>query len=232
MAGLLVSVRNAKEAMAALAGGADLIDVKEPLAGSLGAATPKTWQEIGEVVGGEKPLSAAMGELHDWDGSLPNTPYRYVKWGLSKLRGVALREKLTPAFHLAEEAGLTPVAVAYADYEKAGCPRPLEVLELAAGMGATVLLIDSFTKDGKGLLDYCDLESLAMLRYRSAGMGIALALAGGIGLTNIKTLLPIGPDWFAVRGAACLGQRTGEIQTDLVAELLRHLNPPGSTIEG
>ena len=71
-----------------------------------------------------------------------------------------------------------------------------------------------------------------MLRYRSAGMGIALALAGGIGLTNIKTLLPIGPDWFAVRGAACLGQRTGEIQTDLVAELLRHLNPPGSTIEG
>lgn len=74
MAGLLVSVRNAKEAMAALVGGADLIDVKEPLAGSLGAATPKTWQEIGEVVGGEKPLSAALGELHDWDGSLPNTP--------------------------------------------------------------------------------------------------------------------------------------------------------------
>jgi uncharacterized protein (UPF0264 family) len=38
MTGLLVSVRDAAEAADALAGGADLIDVKEPNAGSLGAA--------------------------------------------------------------------------------------------------------------------------------------------------------------------------------------------------
>ncbi len=232
MAGLLVSVRNTKEAKAALLGGADLIDVKEPLLGSLGAATPKTWQEIGETVAGKKPLSAALGELVDWDGSLPKEPYCYVKWGLSNLRGFALREKLAPAFHLALEVGLAPVAVAYADFEKASCPRPLEVLELAAGMGATVLLMDTFTKEGKGLLDYCDLETLANLRHRSAGMGIALALAGGIDLSNIESLLPIGPDWIAVRGAACLGPRTGEIQQDLVAGLVRYLNPPGPTNEG
>ena len=36
MTKLLVSVRDAAEAIDALAGGADLIDVKEPLAGSLG----------------------------------------------------------------------------------------------------------------------------------------------------------------------------------------------------
>ena len=35
--GLLVSVRNAAEATEALAGGASIIDVKEPLAGPLGA---------------------------------------------------------------------------------------------------------------------------------------------------------------------------------------------------
>ncbi len=231
LAGLLVSVRNAKEARAALAGGANLIDVKEPSAGSLGAASPQTWQEIGKVVGERLPLSAALGELDQWDGSLPKKPFRYVKWGLSNLRGIALRQKLAPAIHDAKVAGMIPVAVAYADFDQANCPRPLEVLELASGMGVAVLLMDTFTKDGKSLLDYYDLESLAMLRYRSAGMGIALALAGSLNLSHFETILPIRPDWIAVRGAVCLGQRTGEIQQDLVAELVKHLNPPGPTTE-
>src|SRR4051812_47948913 len=38
---LLVSVRSAKEVEAALAGGADIIDAKEPSRGSLGAVSPK-----------------------------------------------------------------------------------------------------------------------------------------------------------------------------------------------
>ena len=40
--GLLVSVRSAAEALSALAGGADVIDVKEPNRGSLGAADDET----------------------------------------------------------------------------------------------------------------------------------------------------------------------------------------------
>ena len=38
MSGLLVSVRNVEEALAALEGGASLIDVKEPSRGPLGRA--------------------------------------------------------------------------------------------------------------------------------------------------------------------------------------------------
>jgi uncharacterized protein (UPF0264 family) len=46
MSGLLVSVRNVEEAEAALAGGADLIDIKEPLHGSLGAASAEVCEAI------------------------------------------------------------------------------------------------------------------------------------------------------------------------------------------
>ena len=63
MTGLLVSVRSAAEARAALLGGADLIDVKEPLRGSLGAADADRLREISEVVSGQLTLSAAWGEL-------------------------------------------------------------------------------------------------------------------------------------------------------------------------
>src|SRR6476620_4190786 len=69
--GLLVSVRSAVEALAALAGGADVIDVKEPSQGSLGAADDNTISAVVRAVAGRAPVSAALGELVDLIGS-PN----------------------------------------------------------------------------------------------------------------------------------------------------------------
>jgi uncharacterized protein (UPF0264 family) len=63
MTKLLVSVRSAAEAAGALEGGADLIDVKEPSRGSLGAADPRVWSEVMAVAGPKCPLSTALGEL-------------------------------------------------------------------------------------------------------------------------------------------------------------------------
>ncbi len=87
MTQLLVSVRSAAEAEAALAGGAHVIDVKEPSRGSLGRADDATIDEVVRVVAGRRPVSAALGELHDfgeWPECLPQL--QFVKWGLSKFR--------------------------------------------------------------------------------------------------------------------------------------------------
>ena len=51
--GLLVSVRSADEADAALAGGADLIDCKEPARGPLGVAEPEVVAAILDRVAGQ-----------------------------------------------------------------------------------------------------------------------------------------------------------------------------------
>jgi len=76
---LLVSVRDAAEARAALVGGADLIDVKEPSRGSLGRAEADTIAAVAHAVGGRTPVSAALGELRDWaDEPLPEYG-RYLK---------------------------------------------------------------------------------------------------------------------------------------------------------
>ncbi len=63
--GLLVSVRDAAEAAASLAGGADLIDVKEPARGPLGRADAATIAAVVQAVGGRVPVSAALGELRE-----------------------------------------------------------------------------------------------------------------------------------------------------------------------
>ena len=66
MTRLLVSVRDADEAALALTAGVDLIDVKEPRAGSLGAASPAVVRAVLDRVAGRVPVSAALGELSDW----------------------------------------------------------------------------------------------------------------------------------------------------------------------
>jgi len=59
--GLLVSVRTAAEATEALAGGASIIDVKEPRAGPLGAASPSVIGAIAREVRRQRPWTIACG---------------------------------------------------------------------------------------------------------------------------------------------------------------------------
>src|SRR5437870_6982957 len=85
--GLLVSVRSASEAEAALAGGAHLIDVKEPGRGPLGRADDATIAAVVQRVAGRRPVSVALGELHEQGRCYPGAGLSYVKWGLHQLGG-------------------------------------------------------------------------------------------------------------------------------------------------
>ena len=58
----LVSVRSPDEARIALAGGADIVDAKEPSHGALGAVSPAAIAAIVEVVAGARPVSATIGD--------------------------------------------------------------------------------------------------------------------------------------------------------------------------
>src|SRR5215471_18006358 len=62
---LLVSARNAADAAAAVAGGADIVDAKEPSAGALGTVTIDVLSEILSTVNTACPVSAALGDATD-----------------------------------------------------------------------------------------------------------------------------------------------------------------------
>jgi hypothetical protein len=77
---LLVSVRNAEEALMAARGGADIIDVKEPSKGSLGRASLENLLAIADALKQQQqhadrvktepvPLSVALGEVQEWSES-------------------------------------------------------------------------------------------------------------------------------------------------------------------
>jgi uncharacterized protein (UPF0264 family) len=225
---LLVSVRSAEEAEAALDGGAGLIDVKEPARGSLGPADPTVISEVLHVVAGRAPVSAALGELLDGPTDLARSELSFVKWGLAGCQGQDWSSALRQAQQLAP---CRPVAVAYADWSRAGAPAPSDVCDFAIAHSWAAFLLDTWRKDGTTLLDWLSHAGLAELRTRCRHAGVPVALAGSLGEAEIRELMVLQPDWFAVRGAACrCGRRTDRIDANRVrslAELLMATSPAG-----
>jgi uncharacterized protein (UPF0264 family) len=211
--GLLVSVRSAEEARAALAGGADLIDVKEPTRGPLGRADDEVIVAVVDEVRGRVPVSVAMGE---WTGRSHLSEPRdvaYLKWGLARLASEAdpaiYRIARTPRRPL-------PVLVAYADHERAESPLPTWLARKACELRFAVFLIDTAIKDGSSLLDWIEPATLAHIRFALADAGVRIALAGSLDVELIRRIRPLAPDWFAVRGAACMGGRGGIVSEERV----------------
>jgi uncharacterized protein (UPF0264 family) len=226
--GLLVSVRSVEEAEAALAGGADLIDVKEPSRGSLGRADDETIAAIVRAVGGQRPVSAALGEWRDNPAPCSVRGLAYVKWGLGGLgpSGTPQLESLLVAQRMSNP-GCRCVLVAYADWPRANAPRPEAACKLAVRLGAAGLLVDTYQKDGRTLLDWLTEEQLPELCGRCRHEGLQIALAGSLRRKQIATLRTLNPDWLAVRGAACRhGQRDSKIDPNRVRDLAELIAEP------
>ncbi len=217
MTQLLVSVRSASEAEAALRGGAALIDVKEPAHGSLGRASEQILAEVVRTVAGRRSVSAALGEFVDtFADALPSCvrSLNYLKWGLSRYQDWEediWREELGIVIHHLDARQPNPrvVAVAYADWQRACAPRPENVCSFAVAHPVGAFLLDTWHKDGSTLLDWLSLDDIGRLREACQSAGVPMALAGSLGAAEIQMLLPLQPDWFAVRGAVCQGRRRG-----------------------
>src|SRR4051812_7802716 len=161
---LLISVRSAHEASDALAGGADWIDIKEPVRGSLGAADIGVMRDVIAAVAGRTPVSAALGELTDADlfqlSSLPSG-LSHVKFGLSGCGKFRDWPQLWRTAIAQLPDGILSVAVVYADHAAADAPEPGDVLNVARQFGCRIVLIDTYCKDRGNLFDVWPQKVLA-----------------------------------------------------------------------
>jgi len=213
-------VRNASEAAAALAAGADLIDIKEPHRGALGMADGATIRDVLAAINARVPTSIALGELQEANAApryeqLPT----YAKFGLAGAgRDSAWHASLQDAIG-SLPPGVQSVAVAYADWRQANAPPPQEVLEFAAEFGCRGLLIDTFVKTGGSLVEHLAAAELRGLIDGARGRGLITVLAGGLKVEDLVRLVPLKPDYFGFRGAVCRGKREAILDPELVRNL-------------
>jgi uncharacterized protein (UPF0264 family) len=222
---LLVSVRNVAEASAALRGGADWIDLKEPVRGALGAVDAATAREVAGCVAGQAPpISAAAGELIDWPTGaarelLTVRGVSLLKLGLSDCRDVDWQSRLQDVQQQLAAADVQLVAVVYADHEQAKAPPPNEIVAFAAEANCPWVLIDTFDKAGGAVGDHFSAADLQALLQSVRKSGRRTVVAGSLSSETLATLPMELVDMVAVRGAACEGGRQGAVCELRVAEL-------------
>ncbi len=231
MTGLLVSVRNAREASAATRGGASIVDVKEPLHGSLGAASVEQWTEVVRNCQDQIPLSLALGELTDTALATRLAELPAVQFAKIGLAGCRQTNDWIPRWRWAVEqlpAMTSAVAVTYVDTLRAQAPDADEVRRQASQLGCCGMLWDTYDKSQGNLLDHLPLDQLAHQVAQVRQCGMMVVLAGSLTIDDLTQVQSLAPDFVAVRGAVCSGSRTGNIQSELVqqfAQAVNALNP-------
>lgn len=238
---LLVSVRSASEARAALAGGADIIDAKEPGRGPLGAVDLPVLREIAATLPPEMRLSVALGDSrrpHEAAVAVSaaaallatRRAAAYLKLGFQGLTRVSDVEAVLGAA-VAAAGPIGVVAAAYADHAIAPAPDPFEILEVARAARTAGVLLDTWTKDGRTVLDWLPEAELRRWVTTARRSHLLAAVAGSIDLDLLPTIRDCSADIVGIRGAACVAGRGGTLEAARVAALKDAVDPMRRTRE-
>ena len=223
MTRLLASVTNSTEAEQAIDGGADLIDLKDPARGALGALPLEQIAAICALVAGRRPVSATIGDLPA-DPSLTGELIRatagtgvdYVKVGFFTRQHVAACLPTIGA--AAPRCAL--VAVLFADR----CP-DLRDLSPFVAAGCAGVMLDTADKSAGVLLDHLDLCQLSDFVAHARELNLLCGLAGSLRQVDIATLMPLAPGYLGFRGALCqAGRREQVLDQDRLRSIRRAID--------
>lgn len=231
---LLVSVRNAAEAIEALAGGADVIDIKEPSRGPLGMADRERVEEVVRCVNKRRPVSMAAGELFDArpENLIVPEGVRWTKFGLSNCAEDSdwLAEFAHVKNRLPTEVQIVPVA--YADWRAACAPPPEVVLAMAQSCECSMALVDTFDKSAGKLFDHWAFSMVEKFVVSAHAIGTQVALAGGLREEDVACAVATGADVIGVRGAVCDAGRLGKLHRERVESLVVSIQRTASCAVG
>ena len=228
---LLVSPSDEKEALESIAGGADIIDVKNPREGSLGASFPWVIKSIKGIAPKGVEVSCTVGDLPNLPGSVSlavlgaaATGVDYVKVGLGKVNAMEdavflLRNAVRAAKNY--DHSIRVAVTGYADAARIGSVNPLLIPEITAEANADVTMLDTSVKDGKNLFTFLTTAKLEQVVRGAHDKGLLVALAGSLTKEQIPLVHDLEVDIIGLRGAACTnGDRVhGRIVREAVRQI-------------
>src|ERR1035437_444508 len=227
---LLVSPINKEEAIIVSRGGADIVDVKNPIEGSLGANFRWIIRDVNAAVNGRHPISATIGDFNYKPGTASLAALGaavagadYIKVGLYDIQTQEQALKLLINITRAVkdyDSTKKVVASGYSDYKRINSISPILLSEVAAKARADVVMVDTAIKDGKSTFEFMDEKELKRFTDIAHEYGLENAIAGSLKFDDLQVLERIGPDIIGVRGMVCGGNRETTIQQKLVEKLV------------
>ena len=224
MTALLASVTNIDEARLVSQSGVNIIDLKNPLKGALGALTDTEICGIVSELNGVTTVSATIGDLPFKKAEIRKPVLQMQKSGVDIIKigvfgDVNNRETLSFLSQLASR-GSRFVLVFFAE----DLPDVIDFASLKAG-GIHGVMIDTRNKQDGNLRAKITIESLREFCSRARENDLLCGLAGSIGVSDIPALLALQPDYLGFRGALCRGgARTGQL-SEQALQRIRQMIP-------
>lgn len=225
MTGLLASVATLEEAEQAVAWGADIVDLKDPAKGALGAWEPADLRGAVAGLRGQATLSATTGDLPMEPALIAEAAATVAASGVDLVKVGFFDSGRIGACNAAlkplTRRGVRLVAVLMADRSP-----DLGILPALAAAGFAGAMLDTADKTGGNLPAHMDSRVLARFVTQARACGLITGLAGSLGLADIDLLLPLRPDYLGFRTALCGGERTGRLDAGAFAAVRAALPRP------
>ncbi|MBI4666571.1 MAG: hypothetical protein HY751_09205 [Nitrospinae bacterium] len=202
----------------------DVIDLKDPSKGPLGApdtALVKLTKETLISSGhGHKTISASLGDAltrhgdyHKLGRQMAEAGADIVKIALSALAPedalfalTLLRQSLPRRTAL--------VAAVYADARMPGAVTPELLPGIAQSALAQGILLDTMVKDGRTIFDHIPAPLLASISRDAKNRGLFVALAGSLGIGDVEQAISAGADYVGFRSAIVKNGGRGSVGVD------------------
>jgi uncharacterized protein (UPF0264 family) len=233
---LMISVVSAEEARVAAANGADILDVKNPVEGSLGAQFPRVIKQVTNAAAGLTKVSAAIGDMPNLPGTASlaalgaaTCGVDFVKVGLygprTEAEAIYLLREVKKA--LCDYPSVAIIAAGYADARRAGTLDPQLLPSIAARAGVTGCLVDTAIKDGCSLFDFLTPQFLQAIAEDAHAASLIFGLAGALHKQDLMLVRTLGADVVGVRTAVCQdNRRSGPLDGERVRQLSEFISLP------
>jgi uncharacterized protein (UPF0264 family) len=223
MTGMLASVNSIEEAMLVLDAQVDIIDLKQPALGALGALDNELVEAIVRKIDGKCPVSATVGDLpmnpetvFNAVATMAATGVDYIKIGFfpggdwpGTISGLA---RLT-------QQGHQLIAVLFADTHP-----DCNIINLLAENGFTGVMLDTMDKQKGSLPTLMCKNEINDFVMQAKAHRLLCGLAGSLREADIAELQSLNPDYLGFRGALCNKlQRTALLDKNAVFNIKQAL---------
>jgi uncharacterized protein (UPF0264 family) len=216
--GMLASIRDEEEARLVRRAGVDVIDLKNPAAGALGALETELVRRIVNRTDKGVPFSATIGDvpyraplIEPRIRAMAETGIDYVKVGVF---GDPFDAAVLDMLQGFSQRGVQIILVLFAED-----PLPRD-LRYFADAGAAGVMLDTRDKRTGSLRDKLPDRRLQAFVRMARSAGLLCGLAGSLSETDVPALRALEADYLGFRGALCgEGRRSAALDAGLVRRL-------------
>lgn len=204
MTRLLISVKSVEEALIARYADVDLIDLKDPSVGALGALDVNVVGQVVSAIDKAALISATVGEAHTNTKALVHDIKLYASLGVDVIK-IAVSDLFQQQDFFAEMLQLTAkkiklVAVFFADK-----PLKLDLIATLKESGFYGAMLDTSVKDFSLLNVQSELQLKKFLDL-TGQYQLVSGLSGSVSKDDLTALMALQPAFIGMRGGVCEGQ--------------------------